>query len=140
MTTPAPEPVFYAIAYRWDAHNGHTYFVHAGTDKQAVMDRAEQERYNRGGKYGVAVYDQSSHEQIAYFPSLAHPDAGKSYYDDRLLNREHLGDEVRLVYMAHKRLQNGELPVSEQDKRRAMWEMPAWLWELCEALDKDGGL
>lgn len=140
MTTPTPAPVFYALAHRWDAHNGHSYFVHAGTDKQAVIDCAEQECYNRGGKYGVVVYDQPNHEQVAYFPSLAHPDANKPHFDDRLLNREHLGDEVRLVYAAHKRLQNGEPPVSEQDKRRAMWEMPAWLWELCEALDKDGGL
>lgn len=132
--------MYYAMAYRWGKWNGHNYFVSASPDKQVAIDAAEQECLDRGGKYGVLVREQDSTDIVAYFPSLDDQDATEPHFCDRLLNRDWLRDEVLHVYRAHKCAEQGQQPFSEQDKRRASWPMPAWLWELCEALDKDGGL
>lgn len=132
--------MYYATAYRWGKENGHHYFVFASPDKHAAIDAAEQECVDRGGKYGVVVREQGEEVIVAYFPSLDDRDAEQPHFCNRIHNREWLRDEVLLVYRAHERAKRGQSPISEQDKRRASWPMPEWLWELCEALDKDGGL
>lgn len=54
-------PECYAvIAYRWGwLNNGH-YIVRLTTDRQSAIDAADAEASNRGGKYGVTVYDSES--------------------------------------------------------------------------------
>jgi hypothetical protein len=66
-TTPAP--TYVAIAYRWGDSNGHWYIAAAGPERSAVEAAAEKECDDRGGKYGIAVYEEPSSERLAYFPS-----------------------------------------------------------------------
>ena len=45
------------VAYRFGTLNAHSYFVGCYTDKDEACRLARNERDDRGGKYGVAVYE-----------------------------------------------------------------------------------
>jgi len=65
---------YLAIAYRWGDTNGHQYVVSIHSEEDVVLAAAEEECQDRGGKYGVAVFQWTgnieSAKQVAYFNSL----------------------------------------------------------------------
>lgn len=48
---------YVVIAYRWNNDENHSYLVGAVPDKKTAIDIAEKEADDRGGKYGVRVYE-----------------------------------------------------------------------------------
>lgn len=67
--------IYLATAYRWGETNNHWYYVYAGCDRTKAMALAQVERDDRGGKYGVAVWeftpDGCDYRLAGYFPSSA---------------------------------------------------------------------
>lgn len=66
---------YLVTAYRWGDLNGSDhYFVYCGTDEDKALKLAEEERDDRGGKYGVQVVqfndDGTEYKQVAYHPGL----------------------------------------------------------------------
>lgn len=67
--------IYLAVAYRWGETNNHYYYVYAGNDRTKALALAQAEREDRGGKYGVAVWeftpDGIDYKRVGYFPSCA---------------------------------------------------------------------
>ncbi len=130
--------IYVAIAYRWDSTNAHQYIVAAGTDADKVCAIAEQECFDRGGKYGVAVYEIADSERrdeasnfriIEYHPPML---CGREPRNDyRQTAIENLGHEMwskckhgeikeGLVYESYlKHLKQYELWKDVQESRSA---------------------
>jgi hypothetical protein len=49
--------MYVVIAYKWDCTNLHNYLIGATQDLDWAKEVAQAERDDRGGKYGVAVYE-----------------------------------------------------------------------------------
>ena len=64
--------LFVSIAFRFGQENGHWYLVDAHDDLDAAIANARQERDDRAGKYGVAVYrcGNGEHTIEHYEPSV----------------------------------------------------------------------
>ena len=66
--------MYIAIAYRWGSSNRHQYVVAAGQDLVEITRAAREEWSDRGGKYGVAVYEMIGRAEhkgpLEYFPSM----------------------------------------------------------------------
>jgi hypothetical protein len=64
--------LYTVVAYRWGWVNNHTYTVAVTQNADLARTKAEEECADRGGKYGVAVYewtDETTQRRIAYFAS-----------------------------------------------------------------------
>lgn len=59
--------IYIATAYRFGFYNWHSYLVCVGTDKPKVLARAEKERDDRAGKYGVEVceYPEDAYNDLS---------------------------------------------------------------------------
>jgi len=65
---------YVVMAYRWGNTNEHSFPVHAGQDKEAALEAAEDYPSYRGGKYGCEVLEFAAPDdegaRIAYFSSM----------------------------------------------------------------------
>jgi hypothetical protein len=64
--------LYTVIAYRWGWTNADRYQVAACLDADEAFELAQEECNDRGGKYGVAVYEWASstdERRVAYYPS-----------------------------------------------------------------------
>lgn len=65
---------YVAIAYRWGWVNNHHHIVRCTTDLQSAQDAADAEAQHRGGKYGVAVYDND--QNLIHYATSAYGEPG----------------------------------------------------------------
>lgn len=111
-------PTYLVTAYRWGWTNDHQYQVYAGTDKDKAMESAETEVYERGGKYGCAVYEfddtGEESEMVAYVPS---DDENKPSHNWRIDMFERLGHELH-------RYAEGTMYVPNPDRKGCLKPVP----------------
>jgi hypothetical protein len=77
----AVTPAYLVTAYRWGCTNEHAYHVYAGIDRTKALACANAENADRGGKYGVVVWefdsDGTDYKPIAYYGSSMEDDERK---------------------------------------------------------------
>lgn len=61
--------IYHVVAYRWGWTNSSQYTVYVGPSLRTARRRADRERDDRGGKYGVAVYRWPGQKLVHYAPS-----------------------------------------------------------------------
>lgn len=78
---------YFVIAYRWGCTNLHHYFVYCGQDRTKADALANAECSDRGGKYGVAVYefdtDGTNYNLASYFGAIMHQEE-KPFHNHRI--------------------------------------------------------
>lgn len=86
---------YLVMAYRWGWTNAHQYPVYCGPYREKALSSASEERDDRGGKYGCAVYEFDGEGKqrtlIAYFPSIMEPEERAPRHNWRLNYFERLG-------------------------------------------------
>lgn len=100
--------LYYAVAYNWGMVNRHGYVVQVGTLEECNR-AAEEERVDRAGKYGIAVYPAGVEdpEPVSYYCSrLGEAQLGN---DARYEAARCIGFHVLAIFEGH---QQGDLPDS----------------------------
>jgi hypothetical protein len=90
--------IYTITAYRWGCLNGHQYAVAALTEPVRACELAQASCDDRGGKYGVAVYEWASEGQstlIAYFPSMQEEKA--PFHNERHDLFEGIGHDIHAL-------------------------------------------
>ena len=112
------------IAYRWGWTNNTHYFVACTADADKACNLAREEADDRGGKYGVAVYewaDETSFVLHEYHPSTWGED--KPHHNDRIDMFHSLGHDLHgAVTTGVHWVATGEAGESA----REVVEVPAW--------------
>ena len=133
--------IFYiAIAYRWGCSNEHQYIV-GSLDSLEELDRiAVLECQNRGGKYGIAIYqidnsisDNMSnlyHTLVRYHSSLYGED--KPIKDFEIESAKEIGQQIIRAFKGHSIY----LSTNENDTKLELTTvvLPEWLMNLCKSI------
>jgi hypothetical protein len=88
--------IYLVAAYRWGETNNHWYYVYAGMDRTKAFALAQAEREDRGGKYGVTVWeftqDGIDYKNVGHFPSSAEDrDTSEPHYNHGIDYLQRLG-------------------------------------------------
>ena len=132
--------MFFVIAYRWGWKNGHQYVVDCSSNLQGMIDKAESECADRGGKYGVVVYrvnhEDANHVIEKYFPSLCgeeipymnemievHKDIGRAVVEVSMVGSVHLPDpNGNSTYLINTKVEIPEWLKDEVNRKTKYYE------------------
>lgn len=119
---------YYVVAYRWGNSNGHQYVVSVGCELGKVILDASREQFERGGKYGIAVYEHGSDEMLNYFPSCK--GESRPTFNPRIYAIDMIGTDVMCA------VSSGTIFVPDPERpgynKCEQPEIPEWLVRLTE--------
>jgi len=85
---------YLATAYRWGQTNEHWYHVYCGMDRTKALSLGQCEAMDRGGKYGVCVWefdaDGVNYKRLWYYPSMTDDETGP-YHSHKIDFYQRLG-------------------------------------------------